>query len=77
MIMSEVSPRFHSSEITSDMSRSAPRVRWNPSIVDQSSKSRSNSSGWIGYDISIRWRKLSLAPAGNDLVVPVHLLERG
>ena len=56
MISSDWSPRCHSWEMAVAMSRSTPRVRWNLSSADQSSKSRSNSSGWIGYDSSIRRR---------------------
>ena len=37
-------------EITAAIKRSTPRVRWNPSRVDQSSYSRAKSSGWIGYE---------------------------
>ncbi len=49
------------------MNRSTPRVRWNLSSVDQSPKSRSNSSGWIGYDSSMRRRySASLTPDGNS-----------
>ena len=48
MIISDASPRSHSSWMTAAISRSTPRVRWNFSSVDQSSNSLSNSSGWIG-----------------------------
>ena len=48
MISGPESSPTHSAWITVFISRSTPRVRWKRSRLDQSSYSRSNSSGWIG-----------------------------
>src|SRR5262249_7039499 len=40
---------FHSRAITLAISLRTPRVTWKPSMVVQSSYSRSNTSGWLGY----------------------------
>ena len=61
------SSRPHSSWITAAIRRSTPRVRWNLSSVDQSPKSWSNSSGWIGYDAFEPPLVLALAALGREV----------
>ena len=77
MISSPRSSRSQSSWMTAAMSRSTPRVRWNFSSVDQSSKSWSKSSGWIGYADSIRCaiRRLLAPRAGTRRVLLVEVAE--
>lgn len=48
MISGPESSPTHRAWTTAFISRSTPRVRWKRSRLDQSSYSRSNSSGWIG-----------------------------